>query len=180
MTDAIENVRKAVLEFVKSCGRNYEFPAGGENELLMPSEEKLYSALQTESLSEAEKVSVLRVGFDWSDCYSIVIFGVRLAVLAVRNTQPETYKLGVLALAAGIPKVDWRDVLGAFGIFENCGNRLGIRFQDEFKLVADITDVGSVQPTIDGFFSRDHEMRSIEVMGFTECGTGKEFTFRSK
>lgn len=180
MSDAVDIVRKAVLEFVKSCGRNYEFPAGGENEILTPPEEKLYSALQTESIPEAEKVSVLRVGFDWSDCYSIVIFSVRLAVLAVRNTQPEIYKLGVLALVAGIPKLDWRDVLGAIAIFENCGSRLGIRLQDELKLVSYLTKGGDVQSTIDGFFSRADEMRSIEVMGFAEFGTGKEFTFRSK
>ena len=110
----------------------------------------------------------------------MVIFSIRLAVLAVRTAAPSTYKCGVLALAAGSPKVDWRDVLGAFALFENCGKRLGIHFQDELETVIPFTDEVKLRSTIDGFFSRTDDMRAVDVMGIVECGYGSGWTFRSK
>ena len=127
-----------------------------------------------------EKIEALSDGLDWSDCYAVVVFGVRLAVLAVRNAVPAYFRQGVIALAAGSPKVDWRDLFGAFAIFEDCGHRLGIHFHDELDFVLGFSDEAKLRSTMDGYFSRPEEMRSVEVMGFVESGSGRELTFKPK
>ena len=177
MSTDIDNLRHALNGFLESCGRDYEFPAGGKNEMLTPSETALHVAIKPDTISDSEKIRTLSEGFDWEACYSVVIFGVRLAVLAVRRDTPELYKLGVLALVAGSPKVDWRDVLGAFAIFDNCGARLRLQFQAEVESVVEFTDEAKLRSTMDGYFSRSDEMRSVEVMGFMENGSDRELSF---
>ena len=113
MSGSNEVLRNAVSAFLESCGRDYEFPAGGQHELLTSQEQVLLELLRACGWSVEQQVSALEKDHDWSDCYSLVIFGVRLAILAVRQTQPSIYRIGLVALVAGSPKVDWRDVLGA-------------------------------------------------------------------
>jgi hypothetical protein len=179
MSPATNDLKRTVAQFVAACGRDYEFPAGGRIGLLTEPEEYLYASLQHKGRSDAERIQAMSVGLGWSECYSIVVFGVRLAVLAVRRFDTEAYRAGVLALIASSPKVDWRDVLGAFAIFENCGNRLGIDFQSELEAAVKHSDEAKLRSTMEGFFSRAEAMRSVDVMGLVESGAGDEFTFKS-
>ena len=180
MSGSNEVLRNAVSAFLESCGRDYEFPAGGQHELLTSQEQVLLELLRACGWSVEQQVSALEKDHDWSDCYSLVIFGVRLAILAVRQTQPSIYRIGLVALVAGSPKVDWRDVLGAFAIFNICGKRLGIDFQTEVEPIAACGDTAKLRSTLDGFFSRDENMRAVDVMGFQECGQGESLTYRAK
>ncbi len=180
MSGATDVLRDAVSAFVESCGRDYEFPAGGQHELLTKQEQALLDLLSDSELSVEQQVSTLSKDRDWSDCYSLVIFAVRLAILAVRQEQQRPYRIGLAALVAGSPKVDWRDVLGAFAIFNVCGKRIGIDFQAEVEPIAACGDADKLRPTLDGFFSRDDEMRAVDVMGFQECGAGDSLTYRPK
>lgn len=180
MSESAEVLSNAVSVFLKSCGRDYEFPAGGQRELLTEQEQSLFKLLRDCELSVEQQVSTLAKDRDWSDCYSLVIFAVRLAILAVRQKQQGSYRIGLIALVAGSPKVDWRDVLGAFAIFNVCGKRIGIDFQAEVEPIAACGDSDKLQSTLDGFFSRDDEMRAVDVMGFQECGEGDSLTYRPK
>lgn len=180
MSGSEEMLLNAVSTFLDSCGRDYEFPAGGQQELLREEEQALLELLAACKCPVKQQISTLAKNRDWNDCYSLVIFGVRLAILAVRQEQTGIYRLGLIALVAGSPKVDWRDVLGAFAIFHACGNRLGIDFQREVELTAAYGDAAKLRSTLDGFFSRDEEMRAVEVMGFQEWGQGESLTYRSK
>lgn len=170
-------LKNAVRAFLDSCGRNYEFPAGGTNAILTPFEHALRSALSSSAISDSEKVRAISEGLDWDACYCIVIFGIRLAILAVRDTQRELYRLAVVVLVAGSPNVDWRDVLGAFAIFEYCGARLGVGFQAELESLMRIADENKLRPTVDAYFSRSSEMRTLEVMGYRQTGSGNELSF---
>src|SRR5262245_43701770 len=100
MNQLSTSVNQAVSRFVRSCGRDYEFPAGGRIGLLTHSEIELLNVLKGSEMSDAEKVSAMSNGLSWSDCYSVVIFGIRLAVLGVRTGSRDTFGCGVLALAA--------------------------------------------------------------------------------
>ncbi len=42
------------------------------------------------------------------------------------------------------------------------------------------SDDASNQPRWKGSFSRDAEMRGVDVMGFQECGVGETLTYRPK
>jgi hypothetical protein len=180
MSGSADVLSNAVSAFLESCGRDYEFPAGGQHELLTKQEQALVELLRDCELSVEQQVSALSKDRDWSDCYSLVIFGVRLAILAVRQEQQNLYRIGLIAMVAGSPKVDWRDVLGAFAIFNVCGKRIGMEFQAEIEAIAGCGDTDKLRPTLDGFFSRDDEMRAVEVMGFQESGAGDSLTYRPK
>jgi hypothetical protein len=180
MSGSTDVLLNAVSAFLESCGRDYTFPAGGQHELLTKQEQALAELLLDCELSVEQQVSALSKDRDWSDCYSLVIFAVRLAILAVRQDQQSLYRIGLIALVAGSPKVDWRDVLGAFAIFNVCGRRIGMDFQAEVEATAACGDANKLRPTLDGFFSRDDEMRAVDVMGFQECGAGDSLTYRPK
>lgn len=76
--------------------------------------------------------------------------------------------------------MDWRDVLGALAIFDVCGKRVGIDFQAKVELIASSGDAEKLRSTLDGFFSRDAEMRAVDVMRFQESGEGDTLTYRPK
>ncbi len=166
--------------FFESCDRGYEFSSRWATSTVDPQEQELLVLLRDCGLSIEQKISILSKEQDWGDFYALVIFSVRLAILAVRKRQPSTYLTGLVALVAGSPKVDWRDVLVAFAIFDDCGNRLGVDFQTEVELVAVWWRRNSTSIHNDGFFSRDAIMRRVDVMGFEECGVCETLTYRSK
>jgi hypothetical protein len=170
-------MKESVAQFIASCGQGYEYPSGGNVELLAPSEERIYVFLRDEAIATADKIRAMSEGLRPLDGYRIVTLGVRLAVLGVRNSSREAYKCGVVALIAGCPQIDWRDALGVFSMFECCGNRMKISFQDELSRTVKYGDEGKLSRTIEGFFSRTDEMRGVDVMGFIEIGSGNTWTF---
>ena len=175
-----EVLAKAASQFIDSCGREYEFPAGGSVEILTPQELELLEEMNQADISELEKVGSMMHDRDWSDCYSLAIFGVRLGILGVRSRNQETYRLGLLAMLAASTKLDLRDTLGALAIFEDCGRRLGIGLQSEIERISMPIEDCNLRSVIDGFFSRDEQMRSVDVMGLTQVGDGDELTFKPR
>ncbi|PHS09670.1 MAG: hypothetical protein COA78_11930 [Blastopirellula sp.] len=175
-----DDAKKIVSQFVGSCDRDYEFPSGGYIEFLTETESELQILLGKSCLSNSEKISVLSDGLNWSDCYSIVIFGVRLAVLATRLSKPDIYKSGILALAAGGSKIDWRDLLGVFAIFEYCSICLSLDFQSEIQRVANLSNEEKLHSSLDSYYSRSTEMRSLDVLGFEKIGVGDSLNFKPK
>ncbi|MDP1560484.1 MAG: hypothetical protein Q8M16_03715 [Pirellulaceae bacterium] len=180
MSESTDFLLNAVSAFLETCGRDYEFPAGWQHDLLTKQEQALLEVLLDCELSVKHQISTLSSGLDWSDCYSLVIFGVRLAILAVRREHQRLYGIGLVVLVAGSPKVDWRDALGAFAIFNECGRRICVDFQSEVELIAASGDIDKLQPTLDSFFLRDDQMRAVDAMGFQECGAGDSLMFRAK
>jgi hypothetical protein len=180
MSQSREILTRTVRDFIRSCGRNYAFPTGESQEQLNNNEEQLAASLQIGTLTDRQKIASLRAEFDWNDCYSIVTFGVRAAIFAARRSQLKLYRSGVLALCAGAPKVDWRDTLRVFAIFESCGNRLSVSFQDELRRVVCLMDEATMSDVIEDFFSRTAEMRSADALGFDEQGSGAMLTFQSR
>lgn len=179
MSSMKDNIEQAVSQFVESCGSDYEFPAGGAIEIFTDRELKLLTELRREGIAAQEIIEIVSENLDWKACYSLVILGVRAAIYAVRNAHLESYHTGLLLLIAGSPKVDWRDVLGAFAIFETCGARLNIDFREKVESFARLGDEQKLRSTLDGYFRRNSDMRSIETMGLTEVGSGSRLSFRA-
>lgn len=180
MIDVITEAKRAVARFINTCGCDYEFPSGGRIELLNESESALFAILQSDELSTADKINIMSDGLDWSNCYSIVILGVRLAILGVRTTNITAYRCGILAFVAGGPKIDWRDLLGVLAILENCADRLDVSFQIESEKVLGLTNDAKMHSIVGGYFSRPDEMRSVDVMGFIAVGGAHDLTFKPK
>jgi hypothetical protein len=170
----------AVSKFIDSCGREYEFPAGGTTPFLTDHEFVLLNALTQNSVSDREAINTLSRGLEWSGCYSLTIFGNRLAIFGVRSNNSSSYQVGIRVLAAASPRIDFRDALGAFAIFEYCGTRLGIDFQTEIESVMAYTNEEKLRPTLEGFLLRENEMRTVNAMGLEQAGEGEEMTFRPR
>jgi len=178
-----ENLIVAVLQFNEftdmqtQSGLDYRFPAGGETQFLTSAESALFDALNHSQLSDAEKIRLLSEHRDPENGYPIVILGCRLAVFAVRTEDAETYRLGVLPLTAGVSKIDWRDGLTAFSVFEDCANRLGISFQAEVERVVALGFEEQLQLAFKGFFPRSPEMRDGKALGVRAVGEAKDLRY---
>lgn len=116
----------------------------------------------------------------WHDCYSLVILAIRLAIKAARDRDVLSFRAGLLLLDAGISKIDRRDGLRAMSVFENCSARLGLNLHDEWCSVAGSEVPGAPRSVANAYFARSDDMRSIDVMGIVEVGSGETLTFKNK
>jgi hypothetical protein len=165
-THATEQFREALSKFLASSDMSYTFPAGGAHDIPTTDELALLDRLNDDALTEAEKTALISAECtNWNFGYSVVIFGIRTAILAVRTESPVLFRAAVLACISGIRSVDWRDALRALSVFENCGNRLSIAFREQANEVARQTSDERKVSTVDDYFSRSEDMRSIDVLG---------------
>jgi len=177
MNEHRNNLKIATSDLIATCGRDYAFPAGGQIALLTPQESTLLNELTHRSLSTSDKLLCLAEDHDWSACYTLVTFAVRLAVMGVRQRDCATFKIATLALVATSPKIDWRDTLGVLAIFEDCASQLEFDFQSDVKRILIFSDAKELRSLIDTYFSRSPEMRSVSVMGISKVGEGKDLTY---
>jgi hypothetical protein len=174
-----EQLNEARQAFLRSCGRDYTFPAGGAVPLLTTQEQKLLVELGNGDLGAAEQSRALAADCEWPECYTIAIFAVRLAIFGVRNRVDEPFRVGVAALAAVCSKLDWRDELRALAIFEHCGKLASVDFSVEMLRLKRALYGDGQAARFDAYFTRTDEMRSIDTMGIICVGEGSQLTFRS-
>lgn len=158
----------ALNNFLRSRDDNYRFPAGGNHAILSSTEVALVEALESVEKTSDEKIQVLHEQLEWTECYDVLILGVRLAILSVRQHNTARFRQGLLFLFAGARKVDDRDVLRACSIFENCANQLEVEFETEAFQILPPGHLGKFCPTVSAFFRRSEEMKAIQVMGIQE------------
>lgn len=173
-------VRDAMAKFLSSRGRNYEFPAGGLTEILTSSESALEVILSHAELNSADLIKVIWNGGEWTDYYPIVIFSVRLAIVAVREGRVDLFHKGVVVLLAAIPKIDWRDALGAMSVFNDCGHRLKVSFEAEASPLLGCIEVAETIALVKGFIQRSDKMKSVEAMGIEASGSNENLVYRAK
>lgn len=167
----------AKTQFLSSCDRSYYIPSGGDHEILMPVETQLLIALGDTQISDREKINALAAELDASTTYDVSIFAVRLAIFAARTGDSTILKTGLLPLIAAGLQLDWRDMLRALAIFENCAARIGCDFRQALECAIKPIQDESLLTTITGYFARSDEMREIDVMGFRQIGEGPELNF---
>jgi hypothetical protein len=167
----------SIHSFVRSFPKEAEFPLGGELEIPTQAERNLLRVLESGRPFPASTIASLRSELGIHDAYALVIFSVRMAVFAVRRNEAKPLLLGLMGLVIDDGKVDWRDILSALSIVENCAARLGIAFapaMEEFYPLASPQRRDTIK---DGYFAREPDMRKIEIMGFVASGSGKVLTF---
>ena len=177
MNPLVDAMKRAVAQYIALSERGDQSQAEESIELLNSCEERLSAFLRDKNISTADKIRAMSEDLTWVQCYGISAYGIGLAVSAVRNANKEAFKCGLIALVAAGPKLDWRDLLGDFSMFECCGNHLGISFQEELSQVVKYGNENKLRATIEGFFSRSAEMRSVKVFGIVESGIGDSWGF---
>lgn len=170
-------MKESLSCFLASVDRTYAIPTGGNHKLLSAEEESLISEVEQLDLLPSEIMAHLSYGLNSYQCYSLVILGSRLAVLAVRSQSVRVFRTGMLFFLAGIIKIDRRDAFRVLAVVENCANRLGLMCQQELLKLAVTDGDCECQALLKAFFSRTDDMRSIDVMGITKTGDDSTLAF---
>ena len=139
-------------------------------------EEQLIAAMRASPVTEI-KVVELRHELSVRDAYSLVTFAARLAVHAVRIGDASQLEIVLPMLIVDDCVVDWRDILVAMAIIEDCAIRLGIDFAACVQNVTQFATVRRRRTIEEGYLSRPRTRREVEVMGYRAVGVDKELTY---
>lgn len=170
MNQGAENLKRVATEFLDTCGNFYTGFDGLVPRSLTELEANLLAALQTPELSDCEKISVMSEGLDLMGSEDLVALGMRLAILAVRKNSADYFRVSLLPFSAGLVELDWRDQLRIPGVFERCGKRLGLHFQQELAAVtSDLRDC-ELKEVVEDCISRE-----FSSAGYMEYGEGEEY-----
>jgi hypothetical protein len=173
-------VISAIQRFLEWCPhRQFDFPLGGHVPVLAEAELALLRESERASVTKEELRSI-RERLTLRQAYSLVIFAVRSALFAARTGRPNVLRAGLLGVLIDDGLVDWRDMLAALALTEECARRLHIEFDEGVQAAAALMATDGRQRVITGYLSRTPEMREIDVLGFAVEGTGSELTFRSR
>ena len=108
--------------------------------------------------------------------YDLVGFTLRSLVHFARVEEAEKMPSVLFTLALDDDLVDWRDMLRALSIAEDCMARNGYDFPESIQQAKALASEPR-RSTIDGYLDREPDMRKTEVMGFQAVGDGKSFTY---
>lgn len=176
----IENdsdIRHIIDRFLKACPGMPDFPLGKPlpiptgSELLFLEEIQVASAISTIQLDSIRKDLSIAQG------YQLVIFAIRMAILAVRISRPDFLVSSLIGIVADDDAVDYRDVLRAIAIIEDCASRLRIDFDSEIKNACRFASARRRSLILQGYLSRPVDMKGIAVMGFTAVGESESLEY---
>jgi hypothetical protein len=161
-----EAISDAVDKFLSSCPNDFDFPAGGTTKIPLESELKMAKEIQDAMPLTSESLVPLRERLTIRRAYQLIIFAVRMAVLAARTGAAGLIDTAIYGLVIENGLVDWRDTLRALSIIEDCAKRLGIDFQNKIKQFENLMSDKSKKVVFEGYCSRAVEMRAVTAMGF--------------
>lgn len=142
-----------------------------------PTEQMLLETLKQYSPINSHDLATVRQGLGVRHAYSLMIFAVRMAIHGARTGSADVIRMGMLGLAVDDGVVDWRDVLIALSLVEDCASRLGLDFGEEIEKLASLATEERKRIMLEGYLPRSSEMRAIDVMGFkaTEGSEGLQY-----
>ena len=177
-----KNVRlhDLAIKFYSECPPNFSFPLGGNTPIPFAAEFELAQFLLNGKMLTAYELATVRSALTFRQAYYWVIFSVRIAVNSVRISECNLIEASTWGVVIEDGLVDWRDLLVALSIIEDCASRVGVNFQ---QLLENKIGLGSekLQKTIrDGYLARSPEMRSTKVMGYVAIDNGSNFGYLKK
>lgn len=152
-------------QFLMACPTDYDFPSGGVVRIPLESERQLMAVCQAGPPAE-NVIEMFRQNLSSRDGYSVVIYSVRTAIYAVKGNSRDYLISGLIGLLLDDGIVDWRDVLGALSIIEECSTRLGINLQSEFDKILPLASQRRRKTILNDFYSRSKAQRQVTTMGF--------------
>ena len=154
------NVSSELEKFLDSVPKSFPFPMGGDTTIPTSFEEELLSSIT--AAMDAGCQEWPSVGNAIRGGYQSAVFAVRMAVYAARESDSRILEAGLYGLVFSNGQVDYRDLLKALSIIDDCCQRLNVELAN--VLPAHV-DLNGMQDTIKGYLLRDAEMREIDVMG---------------
>jgi hypothetical protein len=167
----------AIRTFLTSCPPIYDFPLGGSDAIPIEPEKRLLEALARIGQFELAEIPVVRQALTIRDAYSLVTFTTRMAIFSVRSgsTVPILTTIAMIVIDDGL--VDWRDVLTALSIIEDCAARMSLDIGELLNSVIPLATEKRRHSIRNGYLGRPVAMRSPAVMGFVPSGENASFLF---
>lgn len=156
----------AVDELLAQSNREYSFPAGGQISIPTRAEAQVIDQMRSAGVSDRQLMDAFVNVCEFPACCDIMIFGIRVGVLAVRTSSPPLFRLALVPCLAAAARIDWRDRLRALAVLEDCASRLGLDFQSELlRSTNDLLDDDELMGSIAAYLGRTDDMRRLDVMG---------------
>jgi hypothetical protein len=158
--------RDAIVSVLKGYPNDFSFPFGDDDiEIPLPSERVLIETFFTNQPFAPTLVIELRSVLDVKLAYSLVILTVRFVLYSVRISSPRLFRLSLPFLLADDNLVDWRDILVAASIIDDCARHLSIDFSSEIQSLLGYATERRRDTILCGYLSRDTEMKQTDVFG---------------
>lgn len=164
---------EAIKLFLAEYPRYLEFPLGGTTAIPMDSEQRLLASIDQEFPIVPDDVAALRGELSRHNAYSLVTFATRMAVFVARTNAASLMEAVSIGLVLDDGLVDWRDMLVALSIVEDCANRLGVDFRACIDRTSTLAADQRRRTIQQGYLTREPKMRDIGVMGFRTEGVGE-------
>jgi hypothetical protein len=162
----VQELEERIRRFLASGSAHFDFPMGGTTPIPMQSEQDLVSLFIDAPRLTPSVAAEFRSTLTRPDAYSLAIFAIRMAVLAVRTNSERTLVSSFWAIVIDNDVLDWRDVLACLAIIEDCCLRIGCNFHQLTHLHLDLATQRRRKTICDGYLIRSGVMRTVEVFGF--------------
>ncbi len=169
------NLQYNLDSFLDAVPNSYPFPMGDGIEIPMESEKELLGAIQN-SMKDPNQ-DWPSVGEKVRQGYQCAVFAVRMAVYAVRDNDKSILEAGAYGLVFSNGQVDWRDLLKALSIIDDCCRRLGLMLEN---VLPNSVDRNGMRETIKGYLLRDSEMREIDALGIHTEDTPEGLVYKNR
>lgn len=163
-------LNQLIRGLIDSYPRDFSFPLGDDLSIPLNSELAFLEANPITAIKTAD-LSGARLSLTLRDAYCLASFAVRVSVYAVRTNAPQCIEPGVLCLVLDDNIIDWRDVLAAISLVDDCANRLRVNLYSLFLNVAQLATEERQGTIFRGYFSRSAEARRISVFGYRAVET---------
>jgi hypothetical protein len=168
--------QETVVRLVKSFPRDAEFPLAKSIPIPSREETALLNEIENCVFTSHSDISCADVGLTVLNCYSLVMFSVRMAVCAIHVSDRQVLRSGLTAIAIDEDQVDYRDILRALSLIEYCAKKLHIDFFNELRRVATIATTARSE-ILQNYMQLDPMWRTIRTMGFKATGENSTLSF---
>jgi hypothetical protein len=157
--------------------RTYGFSGTGRLPIPSAEELNLLDALRRARVtSRADLEALVPAEGDLTASDYLITFAVRMVIHAARTGDPEPLTTALPLLAVD-EEADFRDVLLALSVVEECGRRLGLDVDALLQSVAPLAGPRRRHTILRGFLSRDPGYRTTQVFGLAAFGEGETLRF---
>ena len=159
---------------------NGEFPLMRKVPIPMDAELLFLEQLRRSTPIPPDDVLEISKGLRGCSGYILVIFALRMAVLAVRSADRDKLIDALPAMALAYDILHQGDQIYALLIFEYCANQLGINLRaavDEVRYVAPAHRRDTIYYD---YFSIPEESRTLARYDYDVIGEGQSLSFKSK
>ncbi|HWE92735.1 MAG TPA: hypothetical protein VG269_02070 [Tepidisphaeraceae bacterium] len=168
----------AFLETIPSDVHYYGM--GGDVEIPTSAELSLIRIFETLVLRSRDDVTAIAGELSTHQAYVLATFSVRMAIFAARTNALLELHASTFGMVIDDNLLDWRDVLVALSVIEDCAVRIGTDLSSIMQGAINVASDRRRYTIVSDYLSRSPEMRGIKVMGIEALGSGEKLRYRQK